>query len=400
MAEQFFEDQPSSSEIESRMEGFPSWLEIDLDRLSFNLESIRRFVGGVEVIPCVKTNAYGHGLVPVVAQLSSLGVNRVLVAKTWEAMQIRSAGLDCGVINMDPLFSRRHFESAVSNDLTQSIFSEETARQLSQAAVGLGRDVRVFIKVDTGLGRVGVRYDKACDLVQAASSMPRLGVDGIFSTFSEAPSLDRIQLDRMHRIIQDLERRGLPVPIVSMASSNAICHFQESHLDAVRPGIMLLGVYPEEEDQKVGPELRQILTFKGRLELVKWIEAGESLTYSRRFVAQKRMKVGTVHAGYSDGYPRGLTNKGRVRVGQLLKPVLGSVSVNHHVVDLDDTDVEVGDVVELIGRNSENSISSLAALAGIMTYSLCVGLNPLTPRVYFRGKTAVALSEPKLVEKS
>ena len=148
-----------------------------------------------------------------------------------------------------------------------------------------------------------------------------------------------------------------------------------------------------------GLDLRLAISFKARVEQVKWVEAGESLTYSRRFTASKRMKVGTVHIGYSDGYPRGLTKKGLVKVDGKIKAVLGTVSVNHFLVDLDGTEVDVGGVVEAIGRDGENNAHNVAELAGIMTYSLMVGLHPLLPRVYFEKGKPVAVSEPRLVER-
>jgi len=398
MAEAFFRSQPSPREIEERIEGFQSWIEVDLDRVGLNLEQIRSHTG-VEVIPCVKTNAYGHGLVPVVAYLMMQGVRRVLVAKLGEALQLRDAGLTCGVINMDPLFSDRQYETVVDRENTQTVFSRVTADTLSGEAQRRRKDAGVFIKVDTGLGRVGVRHDEAADLVEYVSRLPGIRLEGVYSTFTEEKEFDRVQLERMLALDEELRRRGIDAGIRSMASSNAVFHFPEGYLDAVRPGLMIYGVYPEEEDHGAGLELRQALSFKARIEHVKWVEAGESLTYSRRFVAPRRMKVGTIHVGYSDGYPRGLTRKGVVRVGDVVKPVLGTVSVNHHVVDIDGVDVGVGGVVEVVSRAGENSIESLSKLAGIMPYSFCVGLNPLTPRVYFEGGRPVALSEPRLVER-
>jgi len=196
----------------------------------------------------------------------------------------------------------------------------------------------------------------------------------------------------------ELRGRGIEVPLRSMASSHDIFHFPESYLDAVRPGLMLYGVYPEPADRGAGLELRPVMAFRARLEHAKWIESGESVTYSRRFVAPRRMRVGTVHAGYSDGYPRELMMKGSVRVGDAIRPVLGTVSVNHHVVDLDGTSAEVGDIVELVSREGENTMERLCAIAGMEPYKFCVGLNPLTPRVYLEGGRPVALSEPRLVE--
>jgi alanine racemase len=325
------------------------------------------------------------------------GVGRFLVAKLWEAVQLREAGLDCGIINMDPLFLEGQFEEVVSRGVIQTVFRRETAEGLSRAAVKLGMEAEVFVKVDTGLNRVGVRHEEAADLIEYVSSLPGLRVGGMFSTFTESHEFDEVQLSRMLGLDGELRRRGIVVPNKSMASSNAVFHFPESYLDAVRPGIMLLGIYPEPGDRGLGIELRPALSFRARLEHVKWVEEDEAVTYSRRFVAPRRMRVGTVHAGYSDGYPRGLTKKGVVSVGGEVRPVLGTVSVNHHVVDVDGLDVGVGDVVELISREGENSLEALAGLAGIMVYKFCVELNPLIPRVYVEGGVPVAVWEPRLV---
>jgi alanine racemase len=397
MAEAYFGYQPSPDEIAERVVGYPSWLEVDLDSIGFNLEQVRRRTG-VEVIPCVKTNAYGHGLVPVVAYLMTRGVRRFLVAKLWEAMQLRGAGLDCGVINMDPIFTEGQFDAVMENRFVQTVFNRSVADGVSGAAQRLGTEAEVFVKVDTGLNRVGVRHREAADLVEYVQSLPGLRVGGLFSTFVESPEFDRVQLERMLAVDAELRKRGIEVPLRSMASSHDIFHFPESYLDAVRPGLMLYGVYPEPADREAGLELRPAMAFKARLEHVKHIEKGESVTYSRRFVAPRRMKVGTVHAGYSDGYPRELMMKGLIRVGDAIKPVLGTVSVNHHVVDLDGTGAEVGDVVELVSREGENTMERLCAIAGIEPYKFCVGLNPLTPRVYLDRGRPVALSEPRLVD--
>ena len=398
MSEAFFVRQFSTEEIEKRTQGFSSWLEIDLDAITYNLGQVKERAH-VEVIPCVKTNAYGHGLVPVVAHMMTMGVNQFLVAKLWEAEQIRGAGLECGVICMDPLFSNEQFEIIVARDIIQTVYQKSTADYLNFVAEKLGKKARVWVKIDTGLGRVGVRWGDAVTLIRYISSLPYLEITGLFSTLSEDAELDRIQVDRMINVSSKLDGLGIRYGIRSMASGNAVFHRPFTFLDAVRPGLMLYGFYPDPEDRDSGLDLRQAIAFKARVEQVKWVEAGESLTYSRRFTASARIKVGTVHIGYSDGYPRGLTRKGLVKVGGRVKPVLGTVSVNHFLVDLDGTDVEVGGVVEAIGREGVNNAHKVAELAGIMTYSLMVGLNPLLPRVYLKNGKPVALSEPRLVER-
>jgi alanine racemase len=393
----YFERQPSPKDIAERMRGFQSWIEVDLDAITHNLDQVRAATGR-EIIPCVKSNAYGHGIVPVVAHMARRGVKRVLVAKLWEAEQLRDAGLEMDIINMDPLFAPQQYGYVVEHGVTQTVYRMETAEQLSEAAKKQRKTTKVWVKVDTGLGRVGVRWGEAPSLIEHIAKLPNLKIDGVFSTLSEDSELDRLQVERLLDVERQCNKKRISVGTKSMASSNAVFHEPHTYLDAVRPGLMLLGVYPEEADMNQGIQLKQSLSLKARVEHVKWVEEGESLTYSRRFTAPKRMRVGTVHVGYSDGFPRGLTQKGRVRVGGEIKGVLGTVSVNHFLVDLTGTGAEPGDVVEAVSREGENDVLSLSNLAGIMTYSLVNGLNMLTPRVYTERGVPVALYAPKLRE--
>ena len=305
--------------------------------------------------------------------------------------------MDVGIISIDPLYSDEQYETVVEQDITQTIYQPEPATRLNEAAGRLGKTVGIWVKIDTGLGRVGVRWNMADDFIEEVSRLKNLHIEGIFSTMSEDEELDRKQVQRMLDIESAANSKGIDVGTKSIASSNSLFHKDYSYLDATRPGLMLMGFYPEDDDKGHGIELRQSLCWKARVEHVKWIEEGESLTYSRRFVADRRMKVGTVHVGYYDGFPRGLTKKGKVRVGNEIKSVLGTVSVNHFLVDLSGTEVEVCDIVEPISRTGENDALSVANLAGIMTYSLGNALNILTPRVYTMKGTPVAVTRPKLV---
>ncbi len=397
MSKPFFERQPSTAEIINRVKGFQSWIEVDLDAIGFNLEQVKARTGR-EIIPCIKASAYGHGLTPVVAYLMGKGVKRVLVAKLSEAEQIRDAHLNCGVISLDPLFSDEQFETVVKREITQTVYRLDTAEYISITAKRLGKTANLWVKIDTGLGRVGVRWSEAAGLIEQISQLPNIRIDGVFSTLSEADELDKIQVQRMEKIRDLLKTRSVKFGEISMASSNAVFHKPYTFLDAVRPGLMLFGFYPDPEDRDTGIKLLQAFALKARIEQIKTVEAGESLTYSRRFTADRRMKIGTVHIGYSDGYPRGLTTKGLINLKGRIKPVLGTVSVNHFLVDLTDTDAQVGDAVEAISREGENNAHKVAEVAGIMTYSLMVGLNPLTPRVYTEKGIPVAIYEPRLVD--
>ncbi len=383
---------PSPPTIAERIDGFDSWIEIDLDAMGRNLERIRARTGA-EVMPVVKNNAYGHGLVPVVRYLMSQGVTRVFVAKFKEALEIRDAGLDAKIVNMGPLFTKKQYRQAVELGITQTVFTEEAAEGLSEAASALSQSAGIFVKVDTGLRRVGVLYDRAADFIEEAASLPGIQIEGIFSTFMQTPEQDKVMLARFLEVDTELTRRGIEHGLRSMASSDAIFHFPEAHLELVRPGMSLYGVYPEAKDRGVGLELEQVLSMKARIELVKWVEEGDSVTYWGRYIAPKRMMIGTVHAGFYDGLPRELANKGKVRYGGALRDMLGSVSLNHVVVDLTGTDAKASDVVEILGTDAGNTVAEVAETAGWMVYSLFNHLNAKTPRVYYEGGRAVELLE-------
>ena len=391
MPDAYFESQPAPEEIRERIDGFPSWFEIDLDNLEHNLNQIKSRTSS-KLIPCVKNNAYGHGLIPIVAHLEALGIARVLVAKLREALKLREAGIGLEIVNMDPLFTRSSYQAVVEKGITHVVYTEDAARTLSEVASGKGMNAHVFVKIDTGLRRVGVKHDEAAAFLELVSGLPGLEIDGIFSTLNQNEEQDKVQLKRLLEVEEDARKRGIDPGLRSLASSDAVLYRSEAHLDIVRPGMLLYGVYPTTRDRGSGIELKQVLSFKARLEHAKWVEKGESVTYWGRFTAPRRMMIGTVHVGFYDALPRELSNRGRVKIGDGFRSILGSVSLNHILVDLTDTGIEPGDVVEVIGREGENTVNAIADTAGWMTYSLLNHLNPLTPRVYLKkGKPAALL---------
>jgi alanine racemase len=390
MSERFFEKQPTPAEIRTQMEGFPSWFEINLDHIEHNLKKIRERVG-VEVMPVVKNNAYGHGLIPMVAFLEQQDVNWVMVAKTREALEIKDHGFTAEVLNMDVLFTPQQYEMIVEKDITQTIYTLEAAEKLSRAAEKLGKTAQLFLKVDTGLNRVGVNHQRAPTFIEEINSLPYLKIMGIFSTFMQHPERDEEMLQKLMNVAEEASNRGIDIPYRSMASSDAIFHKPESWLDMVRPGITLYGVYPEEEDMGSPLKLRQALSMKARLEYIKTVEEGESVTYFGRYITPERMPVGTIHAGFYDGIPREMANKGTILVKGEYRPSIGSVSLNHYIVDIRGVEAEKGDIATIIGEEGPNNLHNTAKTAGWMVYSLLNHLNPKTPRVYLREGEPIAL---------
>lgn len=177
----YFDDQPSADEIYERIKGFQSWIEIDLDAIGHNIDRVKERTGG-EIIPCVKSNGYGHGVVACVAYMMGKGIEKVLVAKIGEALQLRDAGLGVQIVSLDPLFVREQFEKVVQEGITQTIYQEKPAKMLSEAAERLGREAKVWVKVDTGLGRVGVRWSDAVEFIEYLHGLPGIKLDGMFST--------------------------------------------------------------------------------------------------------------------------------------------------------------------------------------------------------------------------
>lgn len=389
MSNDYFAAQPSPSEIKEKMKGYSSWLEIDLDNLGHNLDQIRGHVG-VTVMAVVKNNAYGHGLIPVTAYLESRGVEWCMVAKLYEALKIRGAGLKLDILNMDVLFTEGQYDSVVGNDITQCVYIKDGADKLSEAAAKLGVDAKVFIKVDTGLNRIGVRHTEAAEFIKYVHNLKGVNVLGMFSTFQQNAE-DAKMLAKLLAVDEKLRAKGIEVPIKSMASTDATFHKPDGWLDLVRPGMSLYGVYPEKKDLSAPVDLKQVLSFKARIEYVKLVGRGEGVTYWGKFIAPKDMTIGTIHAGFYDGIPRELANVGRILVDGKYKSSLGSVSLNHYLVDLDDVEAQKGTVVEIIGREGENTLSKTAETAGWMVYSLLNHLHMNTPRVYFRGGEPIAL---------
>ena len=389
----WFRTQPNAAEITRRLGECSSWIEIDLDHLSFNLARIRERVG-VEVMPVVKNDAYGHGLVPITAHLVAEGIRWVIVAKLLEAERLRAAGVGCEVLVMDVLFSDAQCDRVVEQGLTIAVFTEEAALKLDAAGRRRGRVAQVFVKVDTGLRRVGVRHDLAPDLIERIARMPNVRVAGVFSSFMQHPDRDREMLERFKAVCAEVERRGVEIPFRTMASTNAIFHDPDAWLDMVRPAMCLYGVHPFDGDDTSGLELRQVLSMKARVEYVKEVAKGDSVTYFGTFTAPAPMRIGTLHIGFRDALPRELANKARYGVGGRIMPGVGTIALNHALLDLTGTDAAAGDEVEVFARDGENALRAMAQAAGWMVYSLMNHLSPDIPRVCCRGGVPVALREP------
>ena len=392
MPQNYFAAQPAPEEIARRIEGLGGWFEIDLDALAANLAAIRARTGA-EVMPVVKNNAYGHGLRPICTALAEEGVKWLMVAKLAEARAIASWRLGCHVVNMDALYTEAQFAQVVAADITQVVYTDALAERLNAAAVAAGRKAGVFLKIDTGLRRVGVDHGKAIDLIRRIAAMPGIEIRGTFSTLMQDDTQDRLILERFGAVLDQMARDGIDPGLRSVSSSHGIFHYPDAWFDMVRPAMVLFGIYPWAPDRDSGLEVTQVLTFKARIEELKPVAKGESVTYFGKFVAERDMQVGTLHVGFFDALPRELANKGTILVGGRPCPAIGSVSLNHYLFDATGLDAQIGDVVEVIARDGVNDLVSTAETAGWMVYSLLNHLSPFVPRIYHRGGVPVAIEE-------
>lgn len=393
MPDRYFSSQPSSDEIDAKVAGLGGWFEIDLDALSANLAAIRAWTG-VEVMPVVKNNAYGHGLRPICVALAADGVKWLMVAKLAEARAIKAWGLNCDVVNMDALYANAQFDQVVEDGITQVVFTEAMATRLNEAARRAGRRAGVFLKIDTGLHRVGVDHAQAIGLIRKIAAMDGLEIRGTFSTLMQQDDQDKLILERFHAVLDQMARDGIDPGFRSVSSTHGIFHYPQAWFDMVRPAMVLFGIYPWEPDRASGLEVSQVLTFKARIEELKPVAKGETVTYFGAYTAERDLQVGTLHVGFFDALPRELANKATFLVGGKPCPAIGSVSLNHCLFDATGAQARIGDVVTVIAKDGVNDLVSTARTAGWMVYSLLNHLSPFVPRVYYRGGVPVAIEEP------
>jgi alanine racemase len=359
------------------------WIEVDLAAIGRNAERIHRWCGR-PLMPVIKANAYGHGIVAVARRLACTeGVYGLCVGNVREARSLREAGLTLPVLNLGP-FSLSEAEDIVSKDIIQSVYSEAVTL-LDRAAAAQGRTAAVHIKIDTGLGRTGVSYDRAAAFIATVSRLKNVRIAGVFTALSEDPEFDAVQLQRFTAALDPAAAEGIDVGLRHAASSAAILDRPAPALDLVRPGIMILGHYPSAaEHQRRRIELEPALALKARVALVKRLEAGDPVGYHRAYHAPADETFITGAIGYSDGYPVQLADRAPCLIGGRRHPLVAAVSANHIFVRSTGGEVRPGDEIVLYGRQGEGFIDlqEIAGLAGRSVYNLLARLNPELPRFY------------------
>ncbi|MHC4150187.1 MAG: alanine racemase [Planctomycetota bacterium] len=360
------------------------WLEINLNHIGWNLSQIRQRVNNRPVMGVIKANAYGHGLVETAKFLEKKDIAFLAVGKLEEALLLRENLVKTPVLNFGS-FSNYEAEEIVRRNISQSVYTDDFAL-LSNAARRLNKAARVHIKIDTGLGRVGVPHYQAAKFIERVAAAPEIKIEGIFTPFTEDMEFDKTQLQRFLEVCAAANKQGISLGLRHAASSAGVLSAPEGYLDMVRPGIALYGQYPstrEYEARKI--DLRPVMSLKTRVMLVKTLRPGDSVSYHKAFVAVRETRVATLSIGYSDGYPYVAADKAEVLVGGRRYPSIALVTSNHMTIDVSGSDeIQIGDEAVLLGGQGENEVSGeeLAAWAGTSVYKILIWMNPLLPRVY------------------
>ncbi|MCB1225094.1 MAG: alanine racemase [Verrucomicrobiales bacterium] len=367
----------------------PTHVEVRLDVLAANFSAIREAAGSARVMPILKANAYGHGLLPVAQHMERLGADELGVAFLEEGIQLRRAGIHTPVLVLGSIAGEQ-IPLFLQHDLTLTAPSVEKLRLIDEAAAAAGRRARVHLKIDTGMERLGQHWYTADQLLEASLKCRQVEIAGIYSHFANADAADlsdaRRQLERFQEVLTFYEKRSLPTPTRHMANSAALAGLPESHLDLVRPGILLYGVYPSPEcPRRIA--VRPALTWKSKVAYFKVVRAGSGVSYGSTWAPQRDSRLVTVPVGYGDGYFRALSNHSQVLIRGQRHPVVGRICMDQTLVNLDQATAYNGDEVVLLGTQDDEAISAqeLADLAGTIPYEILTNINTRVPRVYRGG---------------
>jgi alanine racemase len=356
--------------------------EINLGNITHNIKEIKKLLNDdVKFMAVVKADAYGHGSVQVSKHIRD-NVDHLSVATIQEALEIRSAGIKKPVMILSET-SPLNAKEVVRNDLVQTVYTYELASALSKAAISLRKKVKAHFKVDTGMGRIGASVQDAAKIFNEISSLKNLQIEGIFTHLARAEEKNGFtseQLNKFNSVLKGISSDHL---IKHAANSAGAIYHKDSHMDMVRIGLTMYGLYPPTGD-KDGISLKPALEFKTCVVYLKRVPKGTPVSYGSTYITEKETSIATLPVGYADGLPRALSNKGSVLIGGKKYPIVGRVCMDLTMVDVGDSSVKIGDEVALIGAQGNERISAddIASIAGTISYEIVCGIGKRVPRIY------------------
>lgn len=366
----------------------PTRLEVDLAQLTSNYRSLEAHAG-VPLLVVLKANAYGHGLVEVGRHFDLLGARCLGVAYLEEGLRLRQAGVKAPILVMGGIVGNQ-IPLFLEHDLTLTASSVDKLRAIEACAEASGRKARVHLKIDTGMERIGVHWYSAEKLLTASLACRHVSVDGVFSHFANADSLDlahaRLQLERFQEVLRFYERRSVPTPMRHLSNSGALLQLPEARFDLVRPGILLYGAYPAPELPRLVP-VASALRWVSRVVYFKVVQPGNPVSYGSLWRPKEQVRLLTLPVGYGDGYLRAMSGRAQVLVRGKRHDVVGRICMDQVMVNLGWESAFNGDEVVLLGRDGDDAITieEMAAWAGTIPHEILTAINTRVPRVY-RGR--------------
>lgn len=365
----------------------PTFVEINLAAIAHNLRNIEKQVAPAKIMAVVKADAYGHGLKEVSKVAFENGASHVGVARLEEGVCLREHNFNAAILVLGGFFENQ-IEDFLKFDLQLTLYDYQLAKALSTKAKELGKLAKVHIKVDTGMGRVGVAWEKAAEFVQKVMELNHFQIVGIYTHFANADEKDKsfaqIQLKRFRHVLTELDEKKIRIPLKHAANSGAILDLPDSYFDMVRPGIMMYGYYPSLETSE-SIAIEPSMSIKSRVIFVKEVEEGTPISYGLTFRANKKTKIATVPIGYGDGFNRLLSNQAEVLIQRQRFPVVGRVTMDQIMVDVGcESPVMIGDEVVLLGRQGceEITIYEICKKLNTIPYEVTCWISERMPKVY------------------
>lgn len=380
-------------ELQEKLESYQRvWAEVDLDAIWENMVHMKENIAeNTKILAVIKTDGYGHGGVPIAKMLEQLDFMFGYAAATYEeAHVLREAGVKKPILILGYTFPYC-YEELIREKIRPAVYRRDTVEELVAAAAKVGQKAKVHIKVDTGMGRIGITPDEeGLEFVKFLMGHPELEVEGIFTHFAKSDEEDKTSAYHQLALFQNFIDRiqtelGLTIPVKHCSNSAAILEMPQANMDMVRAGITTYGLYPSEEVSKDIVPLRAAMSLYSHIVYCKTIHAGQSVSYGGLFTAQKDTRVATIPVGYGDGYPRSLSGKGYVLIRGKKAPILGRVCMDQFMVDISEIPgVMEGDKVTLLGVDGTERITAeeLGELSGRFNYEFVCDLGKRIPRVY------------------
>ena len=366
----------------------PTYAIVNLAALAHNISCINRYLShGCEILAIVKANAYGHGAVETARALSHQGIERFAVASLDEGVALRQAGLSTSIVVLGALFEEQ-LHDLITHRLTPVVSDGRILPALAKAAHSLSTPYPIHLKVETGMGRLGISPEELLTLLDSPLLRRPLQVEGIMTHLADADGTDSAfterQLAILRAVLSQIQRRGVTIPFVHAANSAAIVRFPDAHFSLVRPGIMLYG-YHTLPPSVPAPDLRPVLSLRTTVAQLRNIPPGGTVSYNRTFVAAQQTRIAILPIGYADGYSRRLSHRGSVLIQGRRAPIVGLVCMDMIMVDVTDLPpLQVGETVTLIGQQGEESIwaDEVAGWVGTIPYEILCGIGSRVPRLY------------------